>query len=143
MNAIDADRLTGIAAPPVILFDGVCGLCNHWVDFVLKFDRERVFRFAALQSDAGARALHEIHMPADFRHSIVLVDGPRVYYRSSAILQILKSLGLPFSLIYVTVLVPRPIRDWTYKFVADRRLRWFGERDACRLPAPDERDRFL
>lgn len=143
IRALFGRRVADGTPPPVILFDGVCGLCNHWVDFVIKFDRERVFRFAALQSDAGAQALHAIHMPADFRHSIVLVDGPRVYYQSSAILRILRSLGLPFSLAYVSVLVPRPLRDWTYKFVADHRLRWFGERDACRLPTPDERERFL
>lgn len=128
---------------PVILFDGVCGLCNRWVDFVLRRDDEARFRFAALQSDAGRRALRRAGLPPDFAASIVLVDADGVWMRSAAALRILRGLGAPYAWLYALVLVPRPVRDAVYRWIARNRYDWFGRRAECRLPSPAERERFL
>jgi predicted DCC family thiol-disulfide oxidoreductase YuxK/uncharacterized membrane protein YphA (DoxX/SURF4 family) len=127
---------------PIILFDGFCGLCNSWVDFVLKHDRGLLYRFTALQSSTGQNTLERLRLPKDFIHSLVLVEGDRAYYSSSAILRILRAMGLPFSIAYVCILVPRQIRDQVYALVADHRYR-FGKRSVCRIPTPEEQSRFI
>ena len=128
---------------PVILFDGFCGLCNWWVDLVLRRDRAGRYRFAPLQSAAGERLLAEMKFPPGFIDSFVLVEGGRAYLRSDGVLRVVKTLGLPYNLLYAGVVLPRRVRDWLYDVVARRRVRWFGRRDACRLPTPEERARFL
>jgi len=133
------------AAPDqaIVLFDGVCNLCRGSVRFVLSRDPRRRFRFASLQS-ASARALLARHgLSPDALSSIVLLEGGRAYTRSAALLRIVRRLRPPWPLLYVAVLVPRPLRDALYDFVAGRRLRWFGRRDACSLPDPAARERFL
>ena len=130
-------------AHPVILFDGVCGLCNRWVTFVLERDRKEVFRFAALQSDAGRALLNEYSLPRDKLDSVVLVAEGRVYTQSSAVLEILQRLGFPWSAAAIATVVPRGFRDAVYDFVAQNRYRWFGRTETCRMPAPSERSRFL
>jgi predicted DCC family thiol-disulfide oxidoreductase YuxK/uncharacterized membrane protein YphA (DoxX/SURF4 family) len=127
----------------IILFDGRCGLCNKWVDFVFRYDTRGLYRFAALQSDAGQRTLEKFAFPSDFIDSLVLVEGEGIFTCSSAVLRILRSLGPPFSLMFIFVVVPKRIRDRAYKFVANHRHQWFGARDVCRLPTPEERSRFL
>jgi predicted DCC family thiol-disulfide oxidoreductase YuxK len=128
---------------PVLLFDGYCGLCNWWVDFVLRKDRDSRYRFAALQSAAGEQLLAQANLPAGFIDSFVLIESGRSYLRSAGILRVVKTLGLPYSLLYAGIVLPRGVRDWVYDFVAARRFRWFGKRDSCRLPTPEERARFL
>lgn len=127
--------------PPVIVFDGICGLCNGWVDFVLRRDRRRVFRFTPFQSDAGQQVLREHRLTG--ADSIVLVDGDRVWRESAAVLEILRRLGGVWSLAAVARLIPAALRDPAYRLVAARRYRWFGRLDTCRVPTPAERDRFL
>ncbi|MFN2444857.1 MAG: thiol-disulfide oxidoreductase DCC family protein [Vicinamibacterales bacterium] len=126
---------------PLIVFDGVCGLCNGWVDFLLRHDRAGVFRFTPFQSEDGQRVLAEHGLLAG--ESVVLVVGGRAWRDSSAILEILRRLGGMWSLAYVGVIIPRALRDTLYQFVARRRYRWFGRRQACRIPTPQERKRFL
>lgn len=130
-------------AAPVILFDGVCGLCNYWVDFVLKRDRKGSFRFAALQSNAGRELLKAHSLPLVDLDSVVVITEGRVYERSAAVLEIARRLGFPWSIFWVAVAIPAPIRDFAYKFVAKHRYRWFGKIDTCRLPTPAERSKFL
>lgn len=127
---------------PIIVFDGVCNLCDGLVRFVLARDRRRRFRFAANQSPAGRRLLGDTATEA-FRRTLFLVDGEHIDWQSTAVLRIARGLGLPWSLAWIFVLVPRPIRDALYRFVARRRYRWFGRRDECRLPLPSEIDRFV
>jgi predicted DCC family thiol-disulfide oxidoreductase YuxK len=117
---------------PVVLFDGDCALCNGWVDFVLRVDRNRKFRFATLQ-------------PEDLRNtqSIALRDGDHVYYRSEAVLQILSGLGFPYSLAAALRILPAGLRDTVYDWVARNRYHWFGRRNTCRIPTPEERSRFV
>ena len=130
---------------PVILFDGVCNLCNGFVRFVIARDPPGRFRFAALQSDAARRLLGEPAAAAGtLPASFVLVEGDRVFRQSTAALRIARGLGFPWRLAYALIAVPRPLRDWAYDVVARHRYQWFGRRDACMMvPTPDLRARFL
>jgi predicted DCC family thiol-disulfide oxidoreductase YuxK len=127
----------------VILFDGVCNLCNRFVHFVIARDPSGRFHFGALQSDAARRMLREAYTPATVPDSIVLVDEGRVFTRSTAALRVARGLRFPWPLAYGLIAVPRPLRDWVYDIVARNRYVWFGKRDACMVPTPDLRARFL
>lgn len=129
------------AAGPIILFDGICGLCNFWVDFVMARDRANRFRFAPLQGETAAKLLGAA---AQTLSSVALVDQGQVMRKSDAVWRMLMILGGFWRFAGWTVrIVPRPLRDWGYDFIARRRYRWFGVKETCRLPRPDERDRFL
>jgi predicted DCC family thiol-disulfide oxidoreductase YuxK len=130
-------------AGPVILFDGVCNLCNWWVSFVMARDHHRRFRFATLQGRTGTALMRATYGNAAAPDSIVLVNEKRVSTRSSAALRILRLLGFPWSLATVFLLVPPPIRDAVYDLIARNRYRWFGQPSTCRLPTPEERGFFL
>jgi predicted DCC family thiol-disulfide oxidoreductase YuxK len=127
---------------PVIFFDGVCGLCNAWIDFVIRHDRRRTFRFGALQG-VTARDWLDLASDATF-DSVALADHTGIYWKSDAVWRILMQLGGGWRIGgYLLRLVPRPLRNWGYDFVARRRYRWFGKKETCRVPTPDERARFL
>jgi predicted DCC family thiol-disulfide oxidoreductase YuxK len=128
---------------PVILFDGVCNLCNGFVQFVIARDPAARFQFAALQSDSARRLLARVDGLGQVPDSVVLVDRGRVYTRSSAALRIARGLPFPWSLARALIVVPRPLRDWVYDRVARHRYRWFGRKDTCMVPTPDLRARFL
>jgi predicted DCC family thiol-disulfide oxidoreductase YuxK len=126
-----------------ILFDGVCNLCNGFVQFVIRRDPDGRFRFAALQSTAAQALLGDAGVIAPLPDSMVLVQDGRIHTRSGAALRILRGLRFPWPLLYALVAVPAFIRDRVYDFVAARRYRWFGRRDVCLLPTPDVQKRFL
>ncbi len=128
---------------PVILFDGVCNLCNGFVQFVIARDPQARLSFASLQSDAAARLLARTPLAASRGESLVFIEGGRMFTRSTAALRILRALGFPWSLGYALIAVPRPIRDWVYDRVARNRYAWFGRRDVCMVPTPELRRRFL
>jgi predicted DCC family thiol-disulfide oxidoreductase YuxK len=127
----------------VVLFDGVCNLCNGFVRFVIPRDPRGHIRFAALQSEGARRLMAQAGVTPGDADSIVLVEGPRAVVRSEAALRIARQLRFPWPLLYGLVVVPRPIRDWAYDIVARNRFRWFGRRDACMMPGPETKDRFL
>ncbi len=127
----------------VILFDGVCNLCNGFVQFVIARDPTGRFRFAALQSDAARRLLGRRDTPQEWPDSIVLVEDGGVFTRSTAALRVARGLRFPWPLAYAFVGVPRALRDWVYEIVARNRYRWFGRRDACMLQTPELRARFI
>jgi len=130
---------------PIVLFDGVCNLCNGAVQFILDHDRTHALRFASLQSDGG-RALLEKHgmkVPEGDPDTIVVVEGESAYERSSAVMRIVRHMTFPFWLARVFVLVPRPIRDFFYKIIARNRYRWFGKTNECRIPTPELRARMI
>ena len=131
----------------LVLFDGVCNLCNGAVNFIIDRDAEGYFTFAALQSEEAAPVLASFGRPpaslVGAPDSIVLVEGGRLYERSDAALRIARRLGLPWALLYAGMLIPKPLRDALYGWVAANRYRWFGQQDACRLPTPELRARFL
>jgi predicted DCC family thiol-disulfide oxidoreductase YuxK len=125
----------------VLLFDGVCTLCNGFVQFVIERDPAARFQFAALQSDAAVRLLGVA--PPPLPDSLVLIEDGRLFTRSTAALRVARGLRFPWPLAYVFVAVPRPVRDWVYDAVARNRYRWFGRRDVCMVPTPELRSRFL
>lgn len=125
---------------PVILFDGVCNLCQASVTWVIARDRAEVFRFASLQSAAARELLRGVKVP----DSVVLVDEAGVHTRSTAALRIARRLGLPWSWLgWVGSLVPRFLRDVIYNRVARNRYAWFGKQDVCMMPTPALAARFL
>jgi predicted DCC family thiol-disulfide oxidoreductase YuxK len=128
---------------PIILFDGVCNLCNSVVQFVIARDPRARFRFAPLQSEAAAARLHQFLAHQSASDSIVLVENDRVYTRSAAALRIARGLRFPWPLAFLFIAVPRPLRDWLYGIVAQHRYHWFGRREACMVPTPELRNRFL
>jgi len=127
----------------IVLFDGECGLCNRWVDFVLRHEREPRLHFSPLQSPAGAELLRWAALPTEDFDTVVLIDGEGAHLRSTAALRVARHLRAPRSWLRLGMLVPRPLRDGVYGVIARRRLRWFGRRESCRVPTPDIRDRFL
>lgn len=128
---------------PVILFDGVCNLCNRSVQFVIKHDTRNVFRFAALQSPYGRAHLPKFNIHPDSLETIVLIAGNRCYQRSEAVLQVAKFLGGWWTMLYAFKIIPAFIRDWGYRVVANNRYTWFGRQDQCMIPTPELKIRFL
>lgn len=130
--------------PAVLLFDGVCGLCNRLVDLLIVRDRRRVLRYAPLQSEAGQRLLRERGADPTDLSSVVLIAGRKAIRRSDAVLDTLSLIGGWWRVLAVTGrAVPRPLRNVIYDAVARRRYRWFGTRETCRIATENERQQFL
>lgn len=128
---------------PLLLFDGVCNLCNASVQWILKRDHRGEFRFTALQSELGQQLLLRHGLASAHFDTVVLVVGEQIFLRSDAPLEIVRRLGGFWRMFYVFKILPRPLRDALYNFVARNRYRWFGRREACMLPRPEWKERFL
>jgi predicted DCC family thiol-disulfide oxidoreductase YuxK len=133
----------GDVTGPIVLFDGVCRFCNAGVNFIIDHDRRARVRLAALQSERGQELLARFGLRRDRLDSIVLVEGRRFWTRSTAALRIARLLDGPWPVLAVFLLVPAFLRDWAYDLLAANRYRWFGRLDACRVPTPELRRRFL
>ena len=128
----------------IILFDGVCNLCNSAVQFVIKHDKKDVFRFVALQSDLGREILNYIGIDAKNIDSIVLYEpGVAYYYKSDAALQIARSLDGLFSIGTVFKIIPIGIRNFLYDYIAKNRYKWYGKKESCMIPTPELKIKFL
>jgi predicted DCC family thiol-disulfide oxidoreductase YuxK len=131
----------------VILFDGVCNLCNASINFVIDRDSGAYFTFGALQSSGAAELLSEHDLPESYLDSIILVEdnveGSKVYVASDAALRIARRLPGMWRFLYHLRWIPRFIRDGVYNWIAQNRYRWFGRQDTCRVPTPELRARFL
>lgn len=128
---------------PVILFDGVCNLCNGSVLFIIKRDPRSQFYFAALQSDFGNKQLKNFGLPATELNSVLLIKGGTLYQKSNAALEIAKHLSGLWPALYIFKIIPPFLRDGIYTWVARNRYRWFGKKDACMIPTPELKSRFL
>lgn len=126
---------------PIIFFDGVCGLCNSFIDIVMRLDRSQQFMFSPLQGETAKKLLTP-EMTQDL-DSVVLYDDGKLYTKSDAVLEIFNKLGGFLQLWMFTKIIPKNLRDHVYDLVAEQRYKIFGKRDACRIPTPDERKRFL
>ena len=126
---------------PIILFDGVCNLCNNTVDFVIRKDKHKQFRFVALQSAAGEKLSENFNIPPE-TDSVILLDKNQVYFESDAVLKIAGLMGFPWNLPLVFKIIPQNTRDAVYKWIAKNRYKWFGKRNTCRLPTPEEKIYF-
>lgn len=128
----------------IILFDGVCNLCNSSIQFVIKHDKKNRYKFAALQSDVAKMLLNERGIDSSQIDSIILIDPETAYYiKSSAALEIGKSFGGGWRLLSIFEWVPRPIRDWIYDLIAKNRYSWFGKQNDCMIPTPELKAKFL
>lgn len=127
----------------IILFDGVCNLCNSSVTFIIKRDKNDIFRFSALQEDIGKRLLEKFQIDASKTDSIILIDGDKAYVKSSAALRIAKHLSGGWPLLYGFIVVPPFIRNWVYDYIAKNRYTWYGKKESCRIPTPELKAKFL
>jgi predicted DCC family thiol-disulfide oxidoreductase YuxK len=135
--------MNDVLPPRLLLYDGVCGLCNRLVQWVIAHDRDGRIHFAALQSEVGQRLLREHGMRTDDFDTAVLIAGGRASIRARAVLGVLAELRAPWSLLGPLARLPAPLLDFVYNRVAGNRYRFFGRSDACLLPPPEVRSRFL
>ena len=127
----------------LILFDGVCNWCNAWVSVTIARDPDRQFKFGMLQSEQAQRILHDLNLPATDYQTFLLLEEGHVYTKSTAALRVIRQLSRWWPLYYVCVLVPAPIRDVVYDFVARHRYQWMSRSATCRVPTQAERERFV
>ena len=128
----------------IILFDGVCNLCNNAINFVIKRDKKSVFRFASLQSEIGQKLINERGIDTSKIDSIILIDpGTAWYEKSTAALQIAKQLSGMLPLLSVFLIFPKSFRDWIYDIIARNRYKWFGKKDQCMIPTPELKALFI
>ena len=126
----------------IILFDGVCNLCNAAIQFVIKRDSNDRFIFASLQSEEGKKILEKNHV-ASKMYSFILVENGQIYDRSTAVLRVARKLKGLWPFLYGFILLPKFIRDSIYNFIAKKRYQWFGKSNVCMSPTPDLKAKFL
>ena len=128
---------------PIILFDGVCNLCNQSVQFVIRHDSKAKFNFAPLQSEFANSKLREFSFPTDELNTILLIKNNKLFQKSSAALEVSKSLNGLWPALYFFIIVPTFIRDWVYDRISKNRYSWFGKKDECMIPTQELKSRFL
>jgi predicted DCC family thiol-disulfide oxidoreductase YuxK len=138
---IDSRRMDSEIPSSIVFFDGVCNLCNGFVDFIVQRDHAHVLRFASLQGKTARERLGPGagEKPA----SVVFYENGLVTTESSAVIRVLTRLGGAWRVIWLLKLIPSFVRDPIYRFIARNRYRWFGKRETCRLPSPEEKKLFL
>jgi predicted DCC family thiol-disulfide oxidoreductase YuxK len=132
-----------ISENPVILFDGVCNLCNGAVQFIIRRDKRNIFRFASLQSEAAKKLLSSVEMPPDRLDSIILIRNHQVYRESDAAVEIAREFSGGWKLLSWFRILPKFLRDAMYRLIARNRYRLFGKRDVCMIPSPELKSKFL
>jgi predicted DCC family thiol-disulfide oxidoreductase YuxK len=127
----------------IILFDGICNLCNASVNFVLQRERRPEFKFASIQSEAGQKLLSRCGLPPEYAEAVLLIRAGKVYSGSTAALKIGQTLKFPWSFLAILGFIfPKVLRDWVYVQIAKHRYKWFGKRDVCMVPTEELRSRF-
>ncbi|MFM9837688.1 MAG: thiol-disulfide oxidoreductase DCC family protein [Cyclobacteriaceae bacterium] len=134
---------TSTSLKTVVLFDGVCNLCNGSVLFIIKRDQEAKFSFASLQSSFGQSQLRNFSLPVGELNTIFLIKDEKFFKKSDAALEIAKGMSGLWPALYVFKIVPRFIRNFFYDLIAKNRYRWFGKQDACMIPTPELKARFI
>ena len=132
-----------IESHKIILFDGVCNLCNGAINYVIKRDQKNVFKFAALQSEIGQELTAKFKIDGSKVDSIILIDGDKHYEKSTAALYIAKHLSGAYPLLFGFIIVPKFIRNAVYDYVARNRYMWFGKKDKCMIPTAELKNKFL
>jgi predicted DCC family thiol-disulfide oxidoreductase YuxK len=127
----------------IVLFDGMCNLCDNSVQLIIKNDRNDYFRFAALQSETGTQLLKQAGLPDDFLETFVYFEDDKFYTRSTAALKISKHLDGAWKLFYPLIIFPAPLRDFFYTLIAKNRYKFFGKKDECMLPTPELQKKFI
>lgn len=127
----------------IILFDGICNLCNSSVNFIIDRDKNDIFKFASLQSDAGKTFLSKLGLNTEKLYSVILIVGDKYYTKSTAALKIVKEFSGLWKILYAFIIIPKIVRDFFYDIIANNRYRWFGRTDSCRIPSSRLQERFL
>ncbi len=127
----------------ILLFDGVCNLCNNTVLFVIKRDRKKQIRFGAIQSQEGKKLLQKFGIDQQYLGSLIFIDEGKVYLKSSGALRLSKYLSVLWPLLYALMVIPAFIRNPIYDFVAANRYKWFGKKEVCMIPTPELKSLFL
>ncbi|WP_142786455.1 thiol-disulfide oxidoreductase DCC family protein [Changchengzhania lutea] len=128
----------------LILFDGVCNLCNSAVQYIIKYDKANLFLFAPLQSEVGKALIEEHYIDTSKMDSILLyTPGKGMDYKSTAALKIAHHLGFPQHLMSIFFIIPPFIRNWVYDYIAKNRYKWYGKQEACMIPTPELKSKFL
>jgi predicted DCC family thiol-disulfide oxidoreductase YuxK len=130
-------------AGPILLFDGVCNLCNGTVQFVIERDPKATVKFASLQSAFAAQQFQSLGIANDYLDSIVLLEEGKVFVKSTAAIRLSRHLSGLWPVLRLLLIIPRPIRDLVYDWVARNRYRWFGKQETCWIPTPELRARFV
>jgi len=128
---------------PIILFDGVCNLCNKAVQIVIKHDPQGKFLFASLQSGEGQKLLQQYQLPVNNFTSFILIQNGKAYTKSTGALTVARQISGWWKLLYIFITVPKLIRDPVYNWIANNRYKWFGKKDECMIPTPQLKARFL
>jgi predicted DCC family thiol-disulfide oxidoreductase YuxK len=126
----------------IILFDGVCNLCNHSVQFIIKRDPKGHFKFASLQSEIGQKLVEQYGIPKGIE-SIIYIENDKVYIKSSAALRISRKLNGYWRYLKILSILPSSVRDFFYDIIAKNRYKWFGKKESCMLPTTETKKRFL
>lgn len=128
----------------LVLFDGICNLCNASVNYIIKHDKNDVFRFVPLQSKVGRDLVEKHHIDTVKTDSIILYsEKKRVFYKSSAALRIASHLGFPRNFWVIFLIIPPVVRNWVYDYIAKNRYKWYGKREHCMVPSPELKSKFL
>lgn len=128
----------------LILFDGVCNLCNNSINYVIKHDKQNIFMFAPLQGKAGQQIIKHYNIDTSKTDSILLYSEEKgLKIKSSAAIAIASKLGFPRSVLTIFLIVPPFIRNWVYDYIAKNRYKWYGKKDACMIPTPELKAKFL
>lgn len=127
----------------VILFDGVCKLCNAWSKFIIKFDQQKQFMLCSVQSPEGQSILAHFNMPTEHFDTMLYVEGSQCFDKSDAFLNIINKFGFPWRILYVFKLIPKGVRNWLYDRIALNRYTLFGKYESCMLPSKENEHRFL
>jgi predicted DCC family thiol-disulfide oxidoreductase YuxK len=128
----------------LILFDGVCNLCNSSVQYVIKHDKKNLFMFSALQSEFGQEIIKKHKLDTNKIDSILLYSEEKgIDYKSTAALKIAYHLGFPNSLMSIFFIVPTFIRNWVYDYIAKNRYKWYGKKESCMIPTPELKSKFI
>ena len=128
----------------LVLFDGVCNLCDASVQYIIKHDKDNAFLFTALQSEVGQQIIKEFNIDTNKIDSIILYSNEYgISYKSTAALKIASKLGFPRNLLSVFLIIPTIIRNWVYDYIAKNRYKWYGKKEECMIPTPDLKSKFL
>ena len=141
-SSVAASNFVNEINHPIILFDGVCNLCNGFIQFIITRDKDNLFRFGSLQSDAVEKILAKLATDKEYLSTVILVDGDSFYTESDAILRIVRHLKW-WRWSYGFIILPRFLRDAVYRFISRHRYQVFGKRESCMVPTPELLDRFL
>tara|TARA_B100002049_G_C15955628_1_gene322364 strand:- start:45 stop:479 length:435 start_codon:yes stop_codon:yes gene_type:complete len=127
----------------IILFDGVCKLCNAWVKFIIKYDKAKRFKLCSVQSLSGKALLKRYGLPTNHYKTMVLINNKKVYQKSNAFFKVIQKLPYPWKALVIFKVIPETLRDWLYDRIAFNRYKIFGRNDVCRLPSADHAERFI